>query len=138
MKRRNFLAAGIAGALVAAREAFVGDVEADEPQPMLCVQHGGSPNCEASNRRHGFKCPKCQEQPKQKLVFVPCSNPSEANVIVTVKGQRYEKKLVCRTYDYSPFVNNSPQLVEAFRYEYTKLDDKGKVSISNATPKGTQ
>jgi hypothetical protein len=65
-------------------------------------------------------------QPKLKIVFVPCSSPSEANVIVTVKGQRYQKKLVYRSYDYSPFVNNGPKLVEAFRYEYTKLDGKAK------------
>lgn len=31
----------------------------EEPHPMLCVQHGGSPACEVENRRNGFICPKC-------------------------------------------------------------------------------
>ena len=95
MKRRNFLG-WMAGALVAAREAFVGDVEEEGPSP------------------------------KDKLVFVPCSDISDVNVIVTVKGQRYRKILVCRSYYYSRVVNGAPRLTEAIRYEYTKLDGKAK------------
>lgn len=32
----------------------------EPPHPMLCVQHGGSPKYEASNTKHGFKCPRCE------------------------------------------------------------------------------
>ena len=31
----------------------------EPPHPMLCFAHGGSPDCERSNREHGFACPKC-------------------------------------------------------------------------------
>ncbi len=31
----------------------------EQPLPMLCVHHGGSPACEAGNKTYGFTCPKC-------------------------------------------------------------------------------
>jgi len=33
----------------------------EEPHPMLCVQHGGSPTGEVINEKYGFYCPKCKE-----------------------------------------------------------------------------
>jgi len=31
----------------------------EPPYALSCVQHGGSPKCEASNRIYGFRCPTC-------------------------------------------------------------------------------
>jgi hypothetical protein len=36
------------------------------PHAYNCFQHGGSEACEKSNRRLGFKCPKCVA-PNEKL-----------------------------------------------------------------------
>ncbi len=37
----------------------------EKPHPMFCVQHGGSPSCEAENRKYGFTCPKCSNRTKK-------------------------------------------------------------------------
>lgn len=29
------------------------------PHLMLCIKHGGSPECEETNWKYGFKCPRC-------------------------------------------------------------------------------
>ena len=34
-------------------------LKVEVPHPMFCVQHGGSPACEESNKGHGFICPRC-------------------------------------------------------------------------------
>lgn len=43
----------------------------EAPHPMLCVQHGGSPACEAQNAAIGLPCPKCQPEPA-KASKSPC------------------------------------------------------------------
>lgn len=35
----------------------------EKPHPMLCVQHGGSPTGEQTNKVCGFTCPKCENKP---------------------------------------------------------------------------
>lgn len=41
----------------------MGFKKVEEPYPiaMLCVQHGGSPDEEKYNAKHGLKCPKCAQ-----------------------------------------------------------------------------
>jgi len=43
---------------------FEGKALREDPHPCFCVQHGGSPGCEESNKKHGFTCPRCDETPE--------------------------------------------------------------------------
>ena len=42
--------------------------EPEEPHALYCVQHGGSPACEISNKSHGFACPRCAHDAFEKQV----------------------------------------------------------------------
>ena len=37
--------------------------QAETPVPMICFEHGGSPNSAEINKQNGFECPKCAPPP---------------------------------------------------------------------------